>query len=383
MASGRKRIFDPAIPSHIDQVRIPKGIYWDRSGRGRWFIFEPAGDGRVKRRTVATAEARTSDLHRIVEEMQGIDRGTLGWLLDQFNSSQKFLDLAPRTRANYNYQRDIARAMPTKLGKPLGELSCARMTPPLMQRLVDRIAEDGTPTKANHLLRYLRRVFHWGVNRGHCKDNPARGVEQAKERRLRRLPTTDVMNRIVGFARERGALKPHTRGSCAPYLWIAMELAYLCRLRGIEVVTLSDANAVGEGVLTNRRKGSRDNIVRWTARLRAAWDAAAALRTAAIARTRRPSAIKPEARMLFVSEDGTPLRKSSFDTAWQRLITMAIRESVIAPEQRFGPHDLKRKGISSTRGTRDVKKEASGHRSDAMLDVYDLSVPIVDPASED
>ncbi|MDR5896344.1 hypothetical protein [Larsenimonas suaedae] len=41
-----------------------------------------------------------------------------------------------------------------------------------------------------------------------------------------------------------------------------MELAYLCRLRGIEVITLTDANHLAEGVMTNRCKGSRDNIVR-------------------------------------------------------------------------------------------------------------------------
>jgi len=40
-----------------------------------------------------------------------------------------------------------------------------------------------------------------------------------------------------------------------------MELAYLCRLRGIEVVTLTDANELADLVLTNRRKGSRPRAV--------------------------------------------------------------------------------------------------------------------------
>jgi hypothetical protein len=45
-------------------------------------------------------------------------------------------------------------------------------------------------------------------------------------------------------------------------------------------------------------------------------------------------------------------------------------------------HDLKRKGITDTPGTRHEKQDASGHRSSSMLDVYDLSVPVVDPASK-
>ena len=55
-----------------------------------------------------------------------------------------------------------------------------------------------------------------------------------------------------------------------------MELAYPCRLRGTEVVNLTHANELEEGILTNRRKGSRDNIVRWTPRLRGIWDSAKA-----------------------------------------------------------------------------------------------------------
>ena len=59
-----------------------------------------------------------------------------------------------------------------------------------------------------------------------------------------------------------------------------MELGYLCRLRSIETITLTEANGTAEGLSTNRRKGSRDNLVEWTPRLRAAWDGALALRRA-------------------------------------------------------------------------------------------------------
>ncbi|MGQ7248845.1 hypothetical protein ACUN9Y_16100 [Halomonas sp. V046] len=56
---------------------------------------------------------------------------------------------------------------------------------------------------------------------------------------------------------------------------------------------------------------------------------------------------------------------------------MAIEEEVITKDERFGLHDLKRRGITDTQGTRHDKQEASGHRSAAMLDVYDLSTLIV------
>ena len=158
--------------------------------------------------------------------------------------------------------------------------------------------------------------------------------------------------------------------------------SYLCRLRGIETVTLTDANETPEGVLTNRRKGSRDNIVRWTPRLRAAWDAAKAIRTDIWSKKKMPVPMAAESRRLVVAAHGGPLRKSSLDTAWQRFITQAIEKGILTEAERFGLHDLKRQGITDTTGTRADKQEASGHRDAAMLDVYDLSVPIVSPSGE-
>jgi hypothetical protein len=51
-----------------------------------------------------------------------------------------------------------------------------------------------------------------------------------------------------------------------------------------------------------------------------------------------------------------PLAKSSFDSAFQRLMKLAIAEGVLREDQRFGPHDLKRKGITDTKGTRGEKQ---------------------------
>lgn len=77
-----------------------------------------------------------------------------------------------------------------------------------------------------------------------------------------------------------------------------------------------------------------------------------------------------------------PLRKTSLDTAWQRFITLAIADGNIDPEDRFALHDLKRRGITDTTGTRADKQEASGHRDAKMMDVYDHSVPVVSPSAE-
>lgn len=372
----RARKFDPTIPKHIDQAAIPKGVYWDRSGNGRWYVFEQEG-GKVKRRTIAGPAAKLSDLHGIREQTSAA--GTLEWLSDQYHASAKFQKLAKLTQADYEYCRGVLLNLPTATGAKLGALEAGRLRNQHIQRIVDRLEQEGHPTKANKVLRYVRLIYRWGMNRGLVAVNPGQGVEAAQERKRQRLPATDAYTAVLKFAQERGALLPHTEGSAPPYLWMIMELGYLCRLRGVESLTLTEAHGELEGLRTNRRKRSRDNLVEWTPRLRAAWDAALAYRLATIERLRRPEMLRAEDRAVFLSQGGEPLSKSGLDSAWQRFITMAIEANVITAEQRFSLHDLKRKGGTDTVGNRADKQDALGV-SEAMMKVYDKSVPRVKPS---
>jgi site-specific recombinase XerC len=382
MARGRKRKHDPSIPAHINQNTLPPGIYWNRKGRGRWFVFERGPHGKLRRKTVATRDARMSDLHQIAEAREGIDRATLSWLLDEFAKSTQYRELASGTRKQYDGCSRTAKTIVTKFGQPLGDVHVSRLSAPAIQRIVDSLAANGTPTKANALLRYLRRVFRWGVNRGLCESNPAKGVEQAKERRALRMPSPETMAAVRDFAKARAELKAHTEGSVAPYLWICIELAYLLRLRSAELLLLSDACAKPEGILVHRLKGSRANLVEWTSRLRAVWDAALDLRK----RSTRKGAITqldPARRPLIVAQGGGKLSIDGLGTAWQRMIHAAIDAGAITADQRFGLHGLKHRGITDTAGNRAEKQDASGHKSAAMLDVYDHSVPVVKPAGSE
>jgi hypothetical protein len=252
--------------------------------------------------------------------------------------------------------------------------------------VVEAIADEGTPTKANAILRYLRRVFSWGMNRGLCAANPAQGVEAAKERRAGRMPESDVVAVVREFARVRGARKAHTEGSVAPYLWLVLDLAYLLRLRGSEVLMLTDASERADGVYAERLKGSRATLTEWSPRLRDTWAAAIELRRETLRKLpkdkRGAIPIDPARRALIVSQGGEALSKDGLDTAWQRMMLLAIAEGVIARERRFGLHGMKHRGVTDTKGNRADKQDAGGHKSAAMVDVYDHAVPRVQPAGE-
>lgn len=391
MPRGRPRKHHPTIPAHIDQLKLPAGIYWDRTGAGRWYVLEreDAG-GKATATTVAGPTAKLSDLHAIIESRKGgSPKGTIAYVLDRFHASLDFKQLASTTRSHYEDYAAAINAYPAKHGT-LGELVVDRLGPPVFRHLVDTIAQGkpattpggkctpGYPTKANHWLRYLRRAFGWGVEHDACKTNPCRGVRCVKEVRNHRMPELTVFRAVQAYARRCCALKPRERGALPRYLAAGMELAYQARLRGIEVLTLTDAHDLEEDLQTNRRKGSRDNLVRKGTATAQAIAELQAYRNQIWTAKKRQVPIRAEQRPLLVSEDGEPLTRSGWNTSWGRLMRNAVRDGVITSDQRFGLHGLKHRGVTDTKGD---KKQASG-LTDAMVRRYDHELPRVEPADD-
>lgn len=376
----RPRKPDPTIPAHIDQACLPPGVYWDATGRGRWYVLIRNAQGKRARKTIATAAARLSDLHSIAEDTHTPGQGTLAGLCDLFEKSPKWKALSPSTRRDYTRSRTLICDTPTKLGLPFGSLNVDRLSSAVVQRLVDQIADTRGATTGAHALQYLRRVVRWSKRRGFCATNPVQDIEAPTLTPRRILPTESASAALLAFARERGARPAHTAGSVAPYLWICMELATLCHMRGIEIITLRESAATRDCLTVERRKGSRTTEFDWNPRLRAAWDAAIAYRDQVWKDGRNAVPIRADMRPVIVNQSGIAISRSGLDSAWQRLIHMALRERVITPEQRFSLHPLKRKGITDRKGTKAEKMEASGHASAQMLNVYDFSRPRVKPS---
>lgn len=360
-----------AIPTHIDLNKIPDGIYWEKSGNGYWYIFMDDPAGNKKRQRSAGPTALLSDLHRVIEENQEVKRDTFRYIAQMFRDSADFQGLASLTRDDYERCYKIVADYKTNQGGKLGDAPLKRWNKPMVQKLIDRLSMERGPSMANHVLRYTRRVFNWAGNRIANLPNPAQGVEQAKERGRVVCPPTEVYTAVLQYAQGLESV---------PYLWIAMEIAYLCRLRRIEVVTLTDFNELEAGLLSNRRKGSNDNITEWTPRLFAVWEAAKDLRAKKRKKNKIPTPLRKDDAWIFITSNGGRLNESSLSTAFDRMINNAIKAGMITKEDRFSMHSLKHRGVTNTKGD---KKAASGHKTDRMAAHYDHSIPIVRPAEDE
>lgn len=372
MSRGRPRQYDPSIPDSIDQTKIPKGCYWEPRGR-YWYARRTIRPLRVR---LGTSDATLADLHTAMAA-QAAGTGTFRWLHAEFQESAAWARLSNDTHRDYNNCLAVLARTKTAAGV-FADLHPDRVGKVVLQRLVDRIAQK-RPATANHVRRYLSRLYRWGMAHGRCVDrpNPAHRLEGAKERRQFKMPERPVMHTVIAFARSRGALKAHSKGSCPPYLWIFMSLAYRMRLRSVEVVTLTDAHDTAAGARASRRKGSLDNVTRWGDATADAWLAAWEYRDALWQRIGRPVPLKPEDRPLLVTEEGEPVSVEALRSAWTRFMAMAIEEGIITSAQRFTAHGLKHRGITDS-----DDKAAGGHKTEAMRQRYNHEVPEFDQAGE-
>lgn len=339
------------LPHGIKPDALPNYVYWDNSGRGRWLYrhYDPTTQKQTAQR-IAGADAT---LRQIWDAYEAITReppvATLAGLIRQFEASPAFADLSPATQHDYQKCARNICATTTKSGLLLRDSHLNDWTPGGIRSYVDKRGATAR-SAANHELRYIRRLFGWACERDLMPSNPARGVKILKESPRQRYVTDGEYTAFLAFA-----------GARYPYLIPAAELAYLCRLRLSEVLDLRRIDIREDGLFAARRKGSKDALVGWTPRLRKAVEIALALHGSIAGLFVIPSVSR--GRML----------ESTLQTAWQR----AMVDWAALGNARFTFHDLKRAGISDTEGD---KLAASGHRSAAMLRVYDV-LPSKAPAT--
>jgi hypothetical protein len=91
--------------------------------------------------------------------------GTLGLLVAEYRASPSLLDLAPRTRADYQRCLDFL--------KPIAETALVRFDRALVVRIRDKVATQHGRRFANYVKAVLFNSFGWGAERGYLPSNPA------------------------------------------------------------------------------------------------------------------------------------------------------------------------------------------------------------------
>ncbi len=309
---------------NTENAWMPKGVQRDKYG---FYLRKPYT-------RLCGPDAERSEVWTAYEKIvRSDDRGSLNWLIREYLKSDKYKALATKTRNDCDRALTNLKARKIK-GGTFGDVFVHQITPGTIRKYLD---SRDSKTMANREIAYLSAAFSWGYERDLVKGNPCKGVKRNTETRRERYVTDDEYNAAYEKAPE--------------YVQILMELAYLCSARKIEVLDLRRTDLLPEGIHMRRRKGSKDNIVKWSDRLEAAVNRALG----------RDSVIASV--WLVHDKNGQPITSSALDSAWQRL----------KPGFRF--HDLKKKGVSDS-----TSVNPAGHRTASMIQLYNVKTEEVEPA---
>jgi integrase len=162
----------------MTRVRV-KGfqIFPDRRGKMRCYHRKTRTPVDLETALLGSAEffaecARIAEVTRLVGPPKP---GTLGLLIEEYRASQSFLDLAVRTRADYQRCLDYL--------KPIADTPLVRFDRGLVVRIRDKAATKRGRRFANYVKAVLSILFAWGAERNYVRANPAEKVKNIRRRK--------------------------------------------------------------------------------------------------------------------------------------------------------------------------------------------------------
>ncbi|MCX7083939.1 MAG: hypothetical protein NTY69_00170 [Methylococcales bacterium] len=355
-------------PPHIDITKIPDRVWFNASGQGRWMLSYYDELGKRKNKRICGPSATLSEIHQAAEAQAVKTISTFKTLSNEFQTTYIWKKLSGLTQKDYLGCHQAIVNRPTSTGK-LGDIPLDKWTVGIVRKYRDKRAEE-SESRANKDLSYIKRVFAWAYEYEKIPLNPATGIKKITVAPRQHYAEDRDYHYLLNIAKASGYW----------YMPYAMELAYLCRMRMSEVMDMTDANELENGLIIYRRKGSKTNITSWEPRLRAIWDEIKSKRNSILKDRKQPHPLKADQRYLFISErTGDKIVISSMKTAMSRIKDQAKAQAIKDGIEfvNFTFHDLKRKGISDT--TINERRASAGHRSDEMMRIYDVLPDVVKP----
>jgi integrase len=221
--------------------------------------------------------------------------GTLGLLINAYRGHPAFLDLAPRTRSDYQAVFDYLKA--------ISDTPLVKFDKPLIVRIRDAATTKGR-RQANYVKTVLSLLFTWGCERGFLATNPAAGIKSI--RRKKGLPDA---NRSWADEERDASL------TCPAHMRAAIGLMMFTGLGPKDALTLPRSFYKGGEIATRRSKTGEPVF----------WPCPAQL-TTILAEAPRHDAIT-----LCANSRGKPWTQSGFNSSWQKFRRKLEQEGRIGP----------------------------------------------------
>lgn len=324
--------------------KLPPYVYKRKHG----YVLRIYIDKETPMRSVrlCPADAPLSQVWQEYEKLKQGQQKTLRWLLYEYKGSKQYQKLAVRTQKDRANFIDRICAYKMKSGKSFGDAELKNITSGALRKYLDARDKDGSPVSGNRELAIISVAWNWALERDYLSQiNPCLVVKPNQEKSRERYVSEDEYKAIYDIAPR--------------YIQQGMELAYLCRMRRMEILNATRSQILEEGFETNRLKGSRSAITEWSDRLREAVKASDGVSS------------------IYILHDsnGQQIKEQAFKSMWRRLQAKMPKMGI----DKFNFHDLKAAGVSDVVGGDDEKMNASGHKDRKTMLKYDRKKRVVKP----
>lgn len=265
--------------------------------------------------------------------------GTLAWVWEKYQESQRWLKLSEGTRADYHTAWRQIDAV-------LGAMQISAIDSTIVARYV-HIERAGSPRRADIEKSLLSRLFGHGIKLGVCTVNATIGVEPHGSEARTEAPNPELLakflswiarqspqRRIIGMGAEYASLAGNRKAEFLDLCWtqIARPAADKRReiLAGLSPDPLGQIR-VKRAKQRGKKRGEVIEVIEITPLLNSLLDRLEALRDAR----------GVECLYVFPTRDNMAYSARGFKTLWQRCVLAAIADKVITTEDRFTFHDLR------------------------------------------
>jgi hypothetical protein len=299
------------------------------------------------------------------------DHGTIGWLHSKYIKSTDIAGLETETQISYTQRLKQLVEFPVKMDGvqcSVGSIPISSLNMPLVKTLHKKILASyrNRGFKGNHmadgLIRQLSALISWGLYEYQdfpLVGNPCIGFQKRKDK-VTSKQIKDGRRYINDW--EYDAQFEYACAKGYEWLPVYFELTYLLAMRSIESRLLTVDSIKPHGIEVDRKKGSSDNTILWSPRLKRAVDAALALREAR-AQKDTQNAHHLSHGFLISGREGA-LTRAAITSAMSRLKSAMKDDGLL--HIYWTSHDLKRKAISDSKD-----KKIAGHKSEKMEQLYD------------
>jgi integrase len=277
------------------------------TAKGRVYHYHRATGARLQSdpSNAAAFAAEVAALDAVAPKPKDGKPGTVGGLIATYKAAAQFAVLKPDTQKGYRRGFDCCRAIDAM---PIHEL-----TQPFILALQERVYKKHGRWLANMTVKVLSVALGWGLPRGICLSNPAKGIPMIRRR------TGQVANKAWLPGEVDAALKLAKGG-----LRKGIALAYFGGLRKKDVVEL-EASARGRREIEMTQSKTGQELTLFEAKR--------------LSRVLDEKDAKP-GRTIVVNTYGEPYTRDGFDSVFDKLKRKLVKDKLIRPGLTF--HGLRK-----------------------------------------